>query len=101
MDEAFETARRMLTEHRDQLEVVAQALMRREKLSGEEFKTLMEGGQLPEQEAQPAAPASTEAPAQPQAPEGPQPAEAAEPAEPAEPAQSAEPAQTPDDEPRA
>ncbi len=101
VDEAFETARRMLTEHRDQLEVVAQALMRREKLSGEEFKTLMEGGQLPEQEAQPAAPASTEAPAQPQAPEGPQPAEAAEPAEPAEPAQSAEPAQTPDDEPRA
>ena len=101
VDEAFETARRMLTEHRDQLEVVAQALMRREKLSGEEFKTLMEGGQLPEQEAQPAAPASTEAPAQPQAPEGPQSAEAAEPAEPAEPAQSAEPAQTPDDEPRA
>ena len=101
VDEAFETARRMLTEHRDQLEVVAQALMRREKLSGEEFKTLMEGGQLPEQEAQPAAPASTEAPAQPQALEGPQPAEAAEPAEPAEPAQSAEPAQTPDDEPRA
>ena len=101
VDEAFETARRMLTEHRDQLEVVAQALMRREKLSGEEFKTLMEGGQLPEQEAQPAAPASTEAPAQPQAPEAPQSAEAAEPAEPAEPAQSAEPAQTPDDEPRA
>ena len=101
VDEAFETARRMLTEHRDQLEVVAQALMRREKLSGEEFKTLMEGGQLPEQEAQPAAPASTEAPAQPQAPEAPQPAETAEPAEPAEPAQSAEPAQTPDDEPRA
>ena len=101
VDEAFETARRMLTEHRDQLEVVAQALMRREKLSGEEFKTLMEGGQLPEQEAQPAAPASTEAPAQPQALEGPQPAETAEPAEPAEPAQSAEPAQTPDDEPRA
>ena len=101
VDEAFETARRMLTEHRDQLEVVAQALMRREKLSGEEFKTLMEGGQLPEQEAQPAAPASAEAPAQPQAPEAPQPAETAEPAEPAEPAQSAEPAQTPDDEPRA
>jgi len=101
VDEAFETARRMLTEHRDQLEVVAQALMRREKLSGEEFKALMEGGQLPEQEAQPAAPASAEAPAQPQAPEAPQPAEATEPAEPAEPAQSAEPAQTPDDEPRA
>ena len=104
VDEAFETARRMLTEHRDQLEVVAQALMRREKLSGEEFKTLMEGGQLPEEAAKPAAPAAAEEPAQPQAPEAPQPVETAEPAqsaEPAEPAQSAEPAQTPDDEPRA
>ena len=104
VDEAFETARRMLTEHRDQLEVVAQALMRREKLSGEEFKTLMEGGQLPEEAAKPAAPAAAEEPARPQAPEAPQPAETAEPAqsaEPAEPAQSAEPAQTPDDEPRA
>ena len=90
VDEAFETARRMLTEHRDQLEVVAQALMRREKLSGEEFKTLMEGGQLPENEA--AAPAPAEAPA------APQPAEAAEPAQPAEPAQTADPA--PEDEPR-
>ncbi len=104
VDEAFETARRMLTEHRDQLEVVAQALMRREKLSGEEFKTLMEGGQLPEEAAKPAAPAAAEEPAQPQAPEAPQPVKTAEPAqsaEPAEPAQSAEPAQTPDDEPRA
>ena len=104
VDEAFETARRMLTEHRDQLEVVAQALMRREKLSGEEFKTLMEGGQLPEEAAKPAAPAAAEEPAQPQAPEAPQPVETAEPAqsaEPAEPAQSAKPAQTPDDEPRA
>ncbi len=104
VDEAFETARRMLTEHRDQLEVVAQALMRREKLSGEEFKTLMEGGQLPEEAAKPAAPAAAEEPAQPQAPEAPQSVETAEPAqsaEPAEPAQSAEPAQIPDDEPRA
>ena len=104
VDEAFETARRMLTEHRDQLEVVAQALMRREKLSGEEFKTLMEDGQLHEEAEKPAAPDAAEAPAQPQAPEAPQPVETAEPAqsaEPAEPAQSAEPAQTPDDEPRA
>ncbi|HJB67556.1 MAG TPA: AAA family ATPase, partial [Candidatus Fournierella excrementigallinarum] len=104
VDEAFETARRMLTEHRDQLEVVAQALMRREKLSGEEFKTLMEGGRLPEEAEKPAAPEAAEAPAQPQAPEAPQPAEPAQnagPAEAAEPAQSAGPAQTPDDEPRA
>ncbi len=104
VDEAFETARRMLTEHRDQLEVVAQALMRREKLSGEEFKTLMEGGQLPEEAEKPAAPDAAEAPAQPQAPEAPQPAEPAQnagPAAPAEPAQSAGSAQAPDGEPRA
>ncbi|HJA26112.1 MAG TPA: AAA family ATPase, partial [Candidatus Fournierella merdigallinarum] len=72
VDEAFETARRMLTEHRDQLEVVAQALIAREKLSGEEFKTLMEGGALPEEKAAPAAPEK------PQAPEAPEPAEPAE-----------------------
>ena len=72
VDEAFETARRMLTEHRDQLEVVAQALIAREKLSGEEFKTLMEGGALPEERAAPAAPEK------PQAPEAPEPAEPAE-----------------------
>ncbi|WP_394963094.1 ATP-dependent zinc metalloprotease FtsH [Candidatus Allofournierella excrementigallinarum] len=104
VDEAFETARRMLTEHRDQLEVVAQALMRREKLSGEEFKTLMEGGQLPEEAEKPAAPDAAEAPAQPQAPEAPQPAapaQSAGPAAPAAPAQSAGPAQAPDGEPRA
>ena len=47
VDDAYETARRILSDHRDQLEVVAQALILREKLSGEEFRTLMEGGQLP------------------------------------------------------
>ena len=47
VDEAFETARRTLSEHRDQLETVAQELMAREKLSGEEFKQIMEGGTLP------------------------------------------------------
>lgn len=47
VDEAFETARRMLTEHMDQLQIVAKELMIREKLSGEEFKILMEGGTLP------------------------------------------------------
>ena len=47
LDEAFETARAMLSKHMDQLHVVAKALMEREKLSGEEFRTLMEGGELP------------------------------------------------------
>lgn len=47
LDEAYETASRILTEHMEQLHKVAAALMEREKLSGEEFKTLMEGGELP------------------------------------------------------
>ena len=80
VDEAFETARRTLSEHRDQLETVAQELMAREKLSGEEFKQIMEGGTLP--------PLDTAEPAQP--------AETAEPAEQAQPAEPAETAQEPE-----
>ena len=79
VDEAFETARRTLSEHRDQLETVAQELMAREKLSGEEFKQIMEGGTLP--------PLDSTAPAQP--------AETAEPAEPAEPAETAQEPEAP------
>ena len=47
VDVAYETARRILTEHMKELHAVAAVLMEREKISGEEFKTLMEGGQLP------------------------------------------------------
>ena len=47
VDESYETARRILTEHMDQLHTVAAVLMEREKISGDEFKTLMEGGKLP------------------------------------------------------
>ncbi len=47
MDEAYETARRILTEHMAELHKVSAVLMEREKISGEEFKTLMEGGTLP------------------------------------------------------
>ena len=47
IDEAYEAARVILTEHMDQLHIVAKALVEREKISGEEFKTLMEGGVLP------------------------------------------------------
>lgn len=46
LDEAYESARMTLVEHLDQLHVVANALMEAEKLSGDEFKTLMEGGTL-------------------------------------------------------
>ena len=79
VDEAFETARRTLSEHRDQLETVAQELMAREKLSGEEIKQIMEGGTLP--------PLDSTEPAQP--------AETAEPAEPAEPAETAQEPEAP------
>ena len=79
VDEAFETARRTLSEHRDQLETVAQELMAREKLSGEEFKQIMEGGTLP--------PLDSTEPAQP--------AETVEPAEPAEPAETAQEPEAP------
>ena len=73
VDVAFETARRMLTDHRDQLEVVAQALIQREKLSGEEFATLMEGGSLPplEEDSKPAQPAQPQQPEQPEQPQQP------------------------------
>ncbi len=47
VDEGYETARRILTEHMPELHKVAAVLMEREKISGEEFKTLMEGGTLP------------------------------------------------------
>ena len=87
VDEAYERARRILSDNMDKLHVVAAELIKREKLSGEEFKTLMEGGTLPEAE-QPAQPAAPAKPAQPA-----EPAQAAEPAEPAEMAETAEPAE--------
>jgi cell division protease FtsH len=47
VDEAYETARRILSEHMDKLNTVAAVLIEREKISGDEFNTLMEGGTLP------------------------------------------------------
>ena len=70
VDEAYETARRLLTEHMDELHKVAGVLMEREKISGDEFTTLMQGGTLPPfdlgtgETAKPEEPA----PAQPQPP---------------------------------
>lgn len=46
VDEAYETARRILSDHMTELHRVAAVLMEREKISGEEFVTLMKGGQL-------------------------------------------------------
>ena len=43
IDEAYETCRRTLTEHIDQLHALAKALMEREKLNEEQFNTIMAG----------------------------------------------------------
>ena len=93
IDEAYETCRRTLTEHIDQLHALAQALMEREKLNEQEFNTIMAGGTLPPREGdepKPEQPAQTvqAAPA-----ETAQQAETAESAETAEPAEQAETAQ--------
>ena len=82
VDESYETARRILTEHMDQLHTVAAVLMEREKISGDEFKTLMEGGKLPPFDLgsgktaapTPAPPAHAPAPAAPAQPEADAPA---------------------------
>ena len=82
VDEAYETARRILTEHMDELHKVAAVLMEREKISGDEFKTLMEGGQLPpfdlgktdaaSVQTNTAAPQAAEPSVQPQTPDAPE-----------------------------
>jgi cell division protease FtsH len=43
IDTAFEEAQRILIAHRDQLEIVAQGLLRYESLSGEEIRNLLAG----------------------------------------------------------
>lgn len=43
IDEAYSDTRRILTEHRDELEAVAQALLKYETLNGEEVKKLVAG----------------------------------------------------------
>ncbi len=85
VDEGYENARRILSEHMDQLHRVAGALMEREKLSGAEFKILMEGGELPPRPEPAPVPEPLVQPAET--------AETAEAADTAEPAESAEPAQ--------
>ena len=83
IDEAYETCRRTLTEHIDQLHALAQALMEREKLNKKEFNAVMAGETLPPREDPDAKPAEAEPTVQP--------VEQAEAAEPAEPAEAAEP----------
>ena len=89
IDEAYETCRRTLTEHIDQLHALAQALMEREKLNEQEFNTIMAGGTLPPREDDEPKPEQT---VQPAPVETAEPAETAETAEPAEQAETAQPA---------
>ena len=70
IDEAYETCRRTLTEHIDQLHALAKALMEREKLNEQEFNTVMAGGTLSPRDgdeqpkAEPVAPVETAEPAE-------------------------------------
>ena len=56
VEDGYETARRILTEHMPELHKLAKYLMEREKISGDEFKIIMEGGELPPLEEPEAAP---------------------------------------------
>ena len=50
MREAYAKTEKILTEHYDKLELVANTLLEREKITGEEFLSLMTDGTLPEKE---------------------------------------------------
>lgn len=45
---AYKRTEKILNEHMDQLHKVAKELVKREKITGEEFEILMQGGELPE-----------------------------------------------------
>ena len=67
VEDGYETARRILTEHMPELHKLAKYLMEREKISGDEFKIIMEGGELPPLEEPEAAQKAAEVPAAPEA----------------------------------
>ena len=53
IDKGYETARRILTEHKDQLEAIAQGLLEFETLSGDEIKDLADGKTLTRRPTEP------------------------------------------------
>ena len=52
LNSAFESAKKLLSEKREDLELLAKTLLERETLSGEEIKFLLETGQIPEVKSQ-------------------------------------------------
>lgn len=52
MREAYKKTERILTEHFDKLELVANTLIEKEKINAEEFSSLMENGSLPSNDTQ-------------------------------------------------
>ena len=69
IDNAYETAKKILTDNMDKLELIAKTLIEKERIEKEEFDILMDGGELPEEtagetanETAPEAPASAEEP---------------------------------------
>ena len=62
MRNAYDKTEKILTEHYKELELLANTLLEKEKLSGEEFESLMKTGKLPETyEEKPAADTETKA----------------------------------------
>lgn len=47
VDNGYNEATKILSDHIDQLHLIAQTLLEREKLDGDEFRILMEGGTIP------------------------------------------------------
>ena len=62
MRSAYKKTETILTEHFDKLELVANTLLEREKINGEEFLSLMNDGKLPEKEEIPVETEQTEQP---------------------------------------
>lgn len=56
VESSYEQAKKLLTEHRDKLDLVAEALLERETLTREEFLALMEGQELPPLETEEVSP---------------------------------------------